>query len=696
MSNKCIVHNKHFKTLAEMSGLSPMQLEAKMNLWMEKNNTEEWPSLDQLVVENKSTVVIKPGVSELFENNPELVESIYETLGFRTKSMSDEFSAHYGGDEKSLHDVMKFYDSAIVNKNETSKFDKFTIIISDFIRSHVTPDTDIKIRFLNFEDKSKEEAFFGNNLAYYSPQKNTIVINGNSGLIDRDSIHVINHEIIHGLTFYAYHNNADFKNRLDALYEYAKKQSQTYRLSDYGFTNSIEFIAEAVSNPRFAELLDSIESENKSSSIKSMLDEIIKVVKEALEIFRSKPSISSRSILDDVFGLLNEYSSDVNYNKVMPKQKQYAQQKFQEYMNATGKQDIDGFKEFVGNNSTNKTISIEPNYAVNFADSADSYIDSEVEAEIGREQNEAKVDEEIGVKETLTEEEYWVGDRLTFSNLTETLALQHRDTDNELRNLYDEKNKATGKNRDKLNKKIAELEERLSMLKDKVEESNKIANLEQIVQYGVDAYKEVEKILSGEVNAAQLNYAKRVVDFWINAGKKEHSQFGHVLFGEMYYDKVPAEIQEGLFDIREAMADMSNKIHTLDRQFVTDMVNKQLRADYSVDDIYRAFRDINFGEEMAFGLGDYGSPLLSAMYASMNKADYFAAEEFRVVSKDIDRLFKDADKFMPGKGADKYKMFMQEQNGVLTGDLVKIFSKDYFDTKYEKLKAAQNAGTKEA
>ena len=43
-------------------------------------------------------------------------------------------------------------------------------------------------------------------------------------------------------------------------------------------------------------------------------------------------------------------------NGINEQQKQQAQQKFQEYINATGKQDIEGFKEFVGKDNINQDL----------------------------------------------------------------------------------------------------------------------------------------------------------------------------------------------------------------------------------------------------------------------------------------------------------------------------------------------------
>lgn len=68
--SKCInTSSLEFKSLTEMSGISSIELAAKMNLWMEENNTDVWPTLEQLGISDKS---IKEGVDFVFEQNPEL------------------------------------------------------------------------------------------------------------------------------------------------------------------------------------------------------------------------------------------------------------------------------------------------------------------------------------------------------------------------------------------------------------------------------------------------------------------------------------------------------------------------------------------------------------------------------------------------------------------------------------------------
>ena len=74
----CInANNREFKALAEMSGLHPEILAAKMGVWMDKNNSEEWPTLSQIginvegkisVVDLENSKIYKPSVINIIKN----------------------------------------------------------------------------------------------------------------------------------------------------------------------------------------------------------------------------------------------------------------------------------------------------------------------------------------------------------------------------------------------------------------------------------------------------------------------------------------------------------------------------------------------------------------------------------------------------------------------------------------------------
>lgn len=78
--NKCInINHPEFKKLVEESKMNPLVLKSKVGVWQEKNDTDEFPSMEELLNDNQ-TANIKEGVPELFESNPELANVVYSKI----------------------------------------------------------------------------------------------------------------------------------------------------------------------------------------------------------------------------------------------------------------------------------------------------------------------------------------------------------------------------------------------------------------------------------------------------------------------------------------------------------------------------------------------------------------------------------------------------------------------------------------
>jgi len=122
--------------------------------------------------------------------------------------------------------------------------------------------------------------------------------------------------------------------------------------------------------------------------------------------------------------------------------------------------------------------------------------------------------DEFENKDALTNEEKKSGAILSFAALTSNLVYQKNDTSNELTNLYGRLKDAESSERPKIKTEIAKVNQRLQLLKDKIKQSKQMSNLEQIVEFGDEAYNEVVDLLNSEkVTDKQLNYSKRIVDF---------------------------------------------------------------------------------------------------------------------------------------------------------------------------------------
>lgn len=65
------------------------------------------------------------------------------------------------------------------------------------------------------------------------------------------------HEVVHGYTLRAYHNDKEFRDRIDKLYKQALDLSDSPEL--YGFTNGKEFISEIYTNPEFRKHVQSLQ-----------------------------------------------------------------------------------------------------------------------------------------------------------------------------------------------------------------------------------------------------------------------------------------------------------------------------------------------------------------------------------------------------------------------------------------------------
>jgi len=86
--DKCI-NTKHpeFIELAKQANMNPLVLKSKIGVWQEKNNSDDFPTLEELRIGQEAPIAdIKEGVSELFESNPTLANAVYEALGFKTKA----------------------------------------------------------------------------------------------------------------------------------------------------------------------------------------------------------------------------------------------------------------------------------------------------------------------------------------------------------------------------------------------------------------------------------------------------------------------------------------------------------------------------------------------------------------------------------------------------------------------------------
>lgn len=237
------------------------------------------------------------------------------------------------------------------------------------------------------------------------------------------------------------------------------------------------------------------------------------------------------------------------------------------------------------------TETVEDSYMANFDPDGEFNFSEydDILKQIDQDESEFDLNEDIFSKDEKKE-----GLNLSFANLTKTLIYQHNDVKNELQNLYGQLNDAKAKDRPSIKSKIAKTNQKRQELVDKIKESKKLSNLEQLLQFGNDAINEVSQILSeGGLTDKQLNYLKRITDFWMRAGDFKSSQFDHILFGKDYETKINESIEDGLVAIAERMKKLDREVNSIGREFIVRMVKKQLGNTYTEANIYKAIKDIN-------------------------------------------------------------------------------------------------------
>lgn len=310
---------------------------------------------------------IKPGVSELFESNPELSNAVYEALGFEQdvdvlenngELAHNEYTKaiHDNSEKLSLEDAIK---RAVLNTNSS-----YLKIIGNVLLSN---DKFLKNRKAYIAtDNNKFSSALGKNGQGY-----------NSFILSINDPKTIIHEAIHTFTGSIIDVNInerdslnkfelEFKNKIKELYDIAKSEIN----DEYGITDEHEFLAE-ISNVSFINKLKNIPY--KKSNIWSEFVETIKNLFKNLflktftinsdiqqkdneyflelkfnngntqnQYFKTKEdaesfikTINNDVSLDNVAGqLINEFLKVINYkaNQITPKQKQQAQLAYSQYL----------------------------------------------------------------------------------------------------------------------------------------------------------------------------------------------------------------------------------------------------------------------------------------------------------------------------------------------------------------------------
>lgn len=93
---KCVnINHPDFDQLLKDSGMDPIALSAEMGVWMEENNTDEWPTLEQLGIIKKKSSFISDRFKDLLSSKDDIVIKDIEQF---IKGLANTFSSKkYGG-----------------------------------------------------------------------------------------------------------------------------------------------------------------------------------------------------------------------------------------------------------------------------------------------------------------------------------------------------------------------------------------------------------------------------------------------------------------------------------------------------------------------------------------------------------------------------------------------------------------------
>lgn len=264
--NNCVnMNHKDFKDLAEMSGLNPLDLALKMGVWMNNNNTTEWPTLEQLGIKAVKQI-------ELVQRQD---SQTTESKTFKAPIFK-KWTAQFKGEKFGLKSILK--DITGLSKNMSS--------LLNFLLKSISGD--VQFQMISREQILKK---FGEKMAnsrgFYDTNSNTIYLNTDSknNLDNKDLLTTILHELVHNVSVSkikaiqselrrgvtknsgVYTDLQDLYNKLRPLLQ---DRFPEYFQDELGDDSLIEFIV-ALSDEKFTKALNALE-EDKVSFFKKIVN----------------------------------------------------------------------------------------------------------------------------------------------------------------------------------------------------------------------------------------------------------------------------------------------------------------------------------------------------------------------------------------------------------------------------------------
>lgn len=308
---------------------------------------KDYSALDEIinattkVIEKRYGYSVKPGVQELFEENPEFSSQIYEALGFTeikslnelkplTKELLDYYKINPSLDIDNIQNVNNILTS--ISKN--SPWKHFRNLASIYL--NYTKEIPYRLEFKNL---AKGNGIYLKQFRLLEIENKLLQVNND---LDRFNYEmVILHEMTHGLTLYGYNTNKEFKNKVDKLFDFAKLNTANKTL--YGLTSPEEFLAEILVNPDFQKEMNNI-SYDRKNTVLTFFNSLIKELLNSMGIKFNENSVLSEavdlslSIIPLTREDLKSYK-DIDFfsNQIINKQKQQAILLYSQYLDSLNK-----------------------------------------------------------------------------------------------------------------------------------------------------------------------------------------------------------------------------------------------------------------------------------------------------------------------------------------------------------------------
>lgn len=293
----------------------------------------ENPLLAEL--EYDGLINIKPGVSELFDSNPELANSVYEALGLNTRL--DENTQEYKLNEyKAFGNKYRLLQNKDWIEKKRKEFkatdNKKTKYSVDELKNLLKQPFDIGIQVLN-----KDNVFM------LDFSKTIDIVESLDDKYD-------NFRALDKLKILKYANAAvnakdfDPKNVPDFI-DWVKLRGEVDSTSQKLAKLIYQYYDGFLNNSNFENLVyDNAEIDSTVEKIRKELEGNFDVISDAFSEEEKNNNYDKqfKKYLDNEA----DKESKIIYKEITPEQKQQAQQLYSQYLD-TGKQDIEGFKEFV-------------------------------------------------------------------------------------------------------------------------------------------------------------------------------------------------------------------------------------------------------------------------------------------------------------------------------------------------------------